>query len=75
MVYNTDTTKKSTPNQESTSVPSLLEFEPAHGLRYILRQFDTFHTTYSDLDLSVSNAIAFFDALFKRLVGHVVFFT
>ena len=69
MFYISDATKKPTPNQESASVPFLLEFEPAHGLRYILRQFDTFYTICSDLELPTSNAITFFDTLFKRLKG------
>lgn len=69
MFYNSDATKKPTPNQESASVPFLLEFEPAHGLRYILRQFDAFYTTCADLELPTSNAITFFDTLFKRLKG------
>lgn len=59
MFYISDATKKPTPNQESASVPFLLEFEPAHGLRYILRQFDAFYTTCADLELPTSNAITF----------------
>lgn len=69
MFYISDAAKKPTPNEESASVPFLLEFEPAHGLRYILRQFDTFYTTCSDLELPTSNTIIFFDTLFKRLKG------
>lgn len=69
MFYISDATKKPTPNQESASVPFLLEFEPAHGLRYILRQFDTFYTICSDLELPTSNAITFFETLSKRLKG------
>lgn len=69
MFYNSDATKKPTPNQESASVPFLLEFEPAHGLRYILRQFDTFYTICSDLELPTNNAITFFETLSKRLKG------
>lgn len=68
-MFYSDATKKPTPNPESASVPFLLEFEPAHGLRYILRQFDAFYTTCADLELPTSNAIIFFDALFKRLKG------
>lgn len=68
-MFYSDATKKPTPNPESASVPFLLEFEPAHGLRYILRQFDTFCTICSDLELPTSNAIIFFDTLFKRLKG------
>lgn len=59
MFYISDATKKPTLNQESASVPFLLEFEPAHGLRYILRQFDTFYTICSDLELPTNNAITF----------------
>lgn len=59
--------RRSTPNPESASVPFLLEFEPVHGLRYILRQFDMFYTTCSDLELSTSNTIVFFDTLSMRL--------
>lgn len=69
MFYISDATKKPTPNQESASVPFLLEFEPAHGLRYILRQFDTFYTICSDLELPTNNAITFFETLSKRLKG------
>ena len=69
MFYISDATKKPTPNQESASVPFLLEFEPAHGLRYILRQFDTFYTICSDLELPTHNAITFFETLSKRLKG------
>lgn len=69
MFYNSDATKKPTPNPESASVPFLLEFEPAHGLRYILRQFDTFYTICSDLELPTNNAITFFETLSKRLKG------
>lgn len=68
-MFYSDATKKPTPNPESASVPFLLEFEPAHGLRYILRQFDAFYTICSDLELSTSNAITFFDTLSKRLKG------
>lgn len=69
MFYISDATKKPTLNQESASVPFLLEFEPAHGLRYILRQFDTFYTICSDLELPTNNAITFFETLSKRLKG------
>lgn len=69
MFYISDATKKPTLNQESASVPFLLEFEPAHGLRYILRQFDTFYTICSDLELPTNNAITFFETLSKRLRG------
>ena len=68
-MFYSDATKKPTPNPESASVPFLLEFEPAHGLRYILRQFDAFYTTCADLELPTSNAITFFDTLSKRLRG------
>lgn len=69
MLYTLDAAKKPTPNPESASVPFLLEFEPAHGLRYILRQFDTFYTICSDLELPTNNAITFFETLSKRLKG------
>ena len=69
MFYISDATKKPTPNQESASVPFLLEFEPVHGLRYILRQFDAFYTTCADLELPTNNAITFFETLSKRLKG------